>query len=95
MSCVHGTTFTRSPRGGPQDEAGIRRSQAEIEALIERQIALGIPAAHIMLAGFSQGGAIVLHTALRYPQKLAGVMALSTYPAGLCHFRCREKQRRI
>jgi phospholipase/carboxylesterase len=66
-------------RGGPQDDAGIRRSQAEIEALIEQQIALGIPAAHIMLAGFSQGGAIALHTALRYPQQLAGVMALSTY----------------
>jgi len=66
-------------RGGPQDESGIRRSQAEIEVLIEQQISLGIPAAHIMLAGFSQGGAIALQTALRYPQKLAGVMALSTY----------------
>ncbi|HEY8084272.1 MAG TPA: alpha/beta fold hydrolase [Methylophilaceae bacterium] len=66
-------------RGGPQDEAGVRRSQIEIEALIAQQIALGIPAAHIMLAGFSQGGAIVLQTALRYPQRLAGVMALSTY----------------
>ncbi|HEY7986227.1 MAG TPA: carboxylesterase [Methylophilaceae bacterium] len=66
-------------RDGPQDETGIRRSQAEIDALIAQQISMGIPAAHILLAGFSQGGAIVLQTALRYPQRLAGVMALSTY----------------
>jgi phospholipase/carboxylesterase len=66
-------------RGGPQDEAGIQRSQAEVDALIRQQIALGIPAERILLVGFSQGGAIALHTALRYPQRLAGVIALSTY----------------
>lgn len=52
-----------------------------IEAFIEDQIAKGIPAAHILIAGFSQGGALALHTGLRFPQRLAGVMALSTYLA--------------
>lgn len=62
-----------------QDEAGIRRSHAAIEALIAQQLVLGIPAGNIFLAGFSQGGAIALHTALRLQEPLAGVLALSTY----------------
>ena len=64
--------------GGPEDEAGIRASQKLLEDMIgaERRRA---PAAKIVLAGFSQGGAIVLQTALRHPERLAGVMALSTY----------------
>ena len=62
-----------------QDEAGIRRSAEQLEWIIEEQIASGIDARRIVLAGFSQGGAIVLHTALRYPHPLAGLMALSTY----------------
>ncbi len=62
--------------GGPEDEAGLRASQKLTEELIAAQ---GLPAAKIVLAGFSQGGAIVLQTALRYPERLAGVMALSTY----------------
>jgi phospholipase/carboxylesterase len=62
--------------GGPEDEAGLRASQKLAEELIEAQ---GLPASRIVLAGFSQGGAIVLQTALRYPQRLAGVLALSTY----------------
>lgn len=62
-----------------QDETGIRAMQAEIEALIQAEIARGIPAEHIVLAGFSQGGAMALQTALRYPHRLAGVLALSTY----------------
>ena len=61
------------------DEQGVRTSQAAIVQLIEREASRGIPAANIVLAGFSQGGAVALQTALRYPQKLAGVMALSTY----------------
>lgn len=65
--------------GGAQDDAGIRRTQGEVDALIAQQIFLGIPAANIILVGFSQGGAIALHTALRYPQRLAGIIALSTY----------------
>jgi phospholipase/carboxylesterase len=62
-----------------QDELGIRASQAEIEAVIQQKISEGIPAERIAIAGFSQGGAIALHTALRYPKKLGGVLALSTY----------------
>ena len=62
--------------GGPEDEAGLRASQKITEELIRAQ---GLPASKVVLAGFSQGGAIVLQTALRYPERLAGVMALSTY----------------
>ena len=61
------------------DERGVRESQAQIDALIEREIETRRAAAKIVLAGFSQGGAIALHAGLRYPEKLAGVMALSTY----------------
>lgn len=62
-----------------QDEAGIRHSAAMIGDLIEREIDRGIPAAKIILAGFSQGGAMALHVGLRYPNRLAGIMALSAY----------------
>ena len=62
--------------GGPEDEAGLRASQKITEELIRAQ---GLPAKKIVLAGFSQGGAIVLQTALRHPERLAGVVALSTY----------------
>lgn len=62
-----------------QDATGIRRSEQQLIALIEREVQLGVPSEHIVLAGFSQGGAIVLHTGLRYPQPLGGIMALSTY----------------
>ncbi|MCC7485798.1 MAG: alpha/beta hydrolase [Burkholderiales bacterium] len=61
------------------DERGVRDSEAMIAALAEREIGRGIPAAKIVLAGFSQGGAIALQTGLRYPAALAGIMALSTY----------------
>jgi len=66
-------------RGGPQDEAGIRESSRLLEMLIEREHERDIPHDKIVLAGFSQGGAIALHTALRYPHRLAGLMALSTW----------------
>lgn len=62
-----------------QDEIGIQASEAYLHQLIAQEIARGIPSHRILLAGFSQGGAIALHTALRYPQPLAGVLALSTY----------------
>lgn len=62
-----------------QDEAGIRESQAAIEALIAQVVARGIPPSHIFLAGFSQGGAIALHTALRQRVPLAGILVLSAY----------------
>jgi len=62
-----------------EDEAGIQASQRYIDSLIQNEINRGIASERIVLAGFSQGGAIALYTALRYPQKLAGVLALSTY----------------
>ena len=62
-----------------QDEAGIRDSADKVQALIDREIAGGIPASKIVLAGFSQGDAMALHIGLRYPQTLAGIMVLSGY----------------
>jgi len=62
-----------------EDETGIKVSECYINSLITNEISRGINAERILLAGFSQGGAIALHTALRYPQRLAGVLALSTY----------------
>ena len=62
-----------------EDEEGIRNSATRIEDLIRHEIDRGIPAYRIILAGFSQGGAIALHTGLRYRKQLAGIMALSTY----------------
>lgn len=64
-----------------QDEKGIRESQQIVIRLIQQQIDAGISSENILLAGFSQGGVVALQTALRYPQKLAGIMALSTYLA--------------
>jgi phospholipase/carboxylesterase len=61
------------------DETGVRASQAEIEKLIAREVGRGIRANKIVIAGFSQGGAIALHTGLRHAAPLAGIMALSTY----------------
>src|SRR5512139_876605 len=62
-----------------QDEAGIRASQHEVEKLIEQEKARGVAEENIFLAGFSQGGAIALHTGLRHPARLGGILALSTY----------------
>ena len=62
-----------------EDEAGTRESERQVQALIEAEQARGVAPGRIVLAGFSQGGAIALHTALRYPQRLAGLLALSTY----------------
>jgi phospholipase/carboxylesterase len=62
-----------------QDEAGIRQSAQVLGQLIEEQVESGIAGERIVLAGFSQGGAIALFTALRYPRQLAGVMVLSSY----------------
>lgn len=65
--------------GGAEDEAGIRASHALLQGLVARERKRGIAAERIVLAGFSQGGAIALHTGLRYRERLAGVLALSTY----------------
>jgi len=62
-----------------EDDAGIRESAQVVNGYIEQQNAAGIATDRIVIAGFSQGGAIALHAALRCPQRLAGVLALSTY----------------
>lgn len=62
-----------------EDVAGIRASEMLVCDLIQAEVAAGIKASRIVIAGFSQGGAIALQTALRYPQRLAGVLPLSTY----------------
>ena len=65
--------------GGAEDEAGIRASEQLLCQLIERERERGIAPGRVVLAGFSQGGAIALQTTLRYPERLAGTLALSTY----------------
>jgi phospholipase/carboxylesterase len=71
--------ITALDRGAAQDEAGIRASQQAITALICRENERGVATDHIVLAGFSQGGAMALFAGPRYPQKLAGIMGLSCY----------------
>ena len=81
---IHGLTF-----GSTEDEAGIRAAAQSLFHLIQKEIDSGIPANRIILAGFSQGGAMALYTALRYPHALAGILALSTY-LPLHHFLEKE-----
>ncbi len=68
----HDTDFGRR-----EDETALRESMAEVQALIDGEIALGIPASRIVLAGFSQGCAMTLLTGLRAPQRLAGLLGMS------------------
>jgi phospholipase/carboxylesterase len=65
--------------GVNEDDAGIRETQRFVEQIIADEVARGIATQRIVLAGFSQGGAIALHTGLRHQQRLAGIMALSTW----------------
>jgi phospholipase/carboxylesterase len=70
----------RNDRGERREDLdGVRTSQQQIETLIAREKARGIPASAIVLAGFSQGGAMALYTGLRHAERLAGVMALSCF----------------
>jgi phospholipase/carboxylesterase len=62
-----------------QDERGIKASAASINALIAREIERGVAPANIVLAGFSQGGAMALYAGLRYPQRLCAIVAMSSY----------------
>jgi phospholipase/carboxylesterase len=66
-------------RRSPEDGDGIVASAAAVSELVAREKQRGIPGDRIVVAGFSQGGAVALHTALRHPERLGGVMALSTY----------------
>jgi len=61
------------------DLAGVRRSQQQVEALMAREQTRGVQPSRIVLAGFSQGGAIALYAGLRHAERLAGIVALSTY----------------
>lgn len=65
--------------GQRQDAEGVRRSAQQLNNLIKVEIESGIPAEKIILAGFSQGGAIILQAGLRYPKRLGGIMVLSSY----------------
>lgn len=67
------------------DSGGVRASAEHLEALIQREVDRGIPASRVLLAGFSQGGAIALHVGVRYPEALAGLLLLSTYIAADCN----------
>ena len=66
-----------SEQGFVQNDGHIRESQMILQGLVEDEVRRGIPSERIVLAGFSQGGTIALHTGLRYPKPLAGIMALS------------------
>ncbi len=67
------------PSGPRESEEHIRSSAKHVEALIRREQERGVPARRIVLAGFSQGGAMALHVGLRHPERLAGVLVLSGY----------------
>ncbi len=68
-----------TPQARVEDEAGLRASQAQIEALIAREVARGMPAQRIVLMGFSQGCAMTLLTGLRHAERLAALVGLSGY----------------
>ena len=73
-------------RGGPEDEAGICASADQVRRLMEIEADRGTPASRLIIAGFSQGGAMALHAGLRHPEPVAGIIALSCYlllPAAL------------
>jgi phospholipase/carboxylesterase len=62
-----------------EDDAGLQESERAVVALIHRERSRGVPPGRVVLAGFSQGGALALHTGLRHGERLAGILALSTY----------------
>jgi phospholipase/carboxylesterase len=66
-------------REAPQDAAGIREAAAALRALVAREVERGVGVDRVVLAGFSQGGAVALHEGLRHPARLGGILALSTY----------------
>jgi phospholipase/carboxylesterase len=73
--------FDFDPTGGGADFPGLKKSAMRIRDLIQHEVDNGMPAERILLAGFSQGGVMALHTALHYPKRLAGILALSTFLA--------------
>lgn len=75
-----------SDLGRTPDLPGIEGSRRQVARLVDCEIAAGIPPARVIVAGFSQGGVIALETAARFPERLGGVIALSTYLAEPAHF---------
>jgi phospholipase/carboxylesterase len=73
-------------RNAAEDAAGFRDTDEQVRHLIAKEVERGMPANRIVLAGFSQGGAVSLYTAPRFPEELAGVMALSCYLPGTGSF---------
>ncbi len=73
--------FDFDPAAGGIDVAGLKKSTLQIQDLIQNEIDNGIAPERILLAGFSQGGVMALHTGLYYPKRLAGILALSTFLA--------------
>lgn len=73
--------FDFDPSGGGADLPGMKKSAMQIKDLIQNEVDNGIPTERILLAGFSQGGVMALHTGLHYPKRLAGILALSTFLA--------------
>jgi phospholipase/carboxylesterase len=73
-------------RNSAEDTAGFQAAQGQIRELVAREATRGIPAEKVVLAGFSQGGAVSLYTLVRLQDKLAGVMALSCYLPGVESF---------
>ena len=71
--------IVRLNRSGPEDQIGVRASDSAVRALIERENERGVASDRIVLAGFSQGGAMALYTGTRHPDKLAGIVGLSCY----------------
>ena len=71
--------IVRLNRSGPEDQIGVRASDSAVRALIERENERGVASERIVLAGFSQGGAMALYTGIRHPDKLAGIVGLSCY----------------
>ena len=64
---------------GRADAAGLAEAARHVDNYLRREIELGVPASRVVLAGFSQGGAVALHAGLRYAERLAGIIALSSY----------------
>jgi len=77
------------------DEVQLRQSAAAVHALMEREIDRGVPASRIVLAGFSQGGAVVLEAGLTFDQPLAGILSLSSYFATADSIKPSEANRNV
>ena len=77
------------------DATQLRQSAAAVDALIAREVARGIQPEHIVLAGFSQGGAVVYEAALSHPQRLAGLLVMSSYLATAASITCHPANKQL